>query len=474
MVEEKGKGRRWKGFANSVVPRQMVQAFRGMQIQKVIRKNKREIQERIRSIATKASSKVHRVSHWVFTLTFAKIAIPLLLIGFLHLLSPHTDIQMGVTAGVLLFSFVFFLGTKDNKGKTKEHLSVDHCLPNNQKLPVDDFYSSVTSSDEGEKRLKLASDLSITIRLYQLLPLNMISMMWGLLTRTRFPAPLDTWAVWVFSIAFGCDRSEAELELSEYKTISDFFTRRLKPGSRKISEESEVVSPADGTVTFSGTVEGDFLQQVKGVHYSLQTFLGSLNTINDQTEISKITQDCLEEYKDKVQEITHNPSTPLQNSSNCLYQMVVYLGPSDYHRFHSPVNWTVLKRRHFPGKLMSVSPSVVKNIPGLFHINERVAFIGKWQHGFFAMVAVGATNVGSIVVNFDTELATNTLRQKHNKTDNLEKVYEEPVSFKKGAEFGHFNFGSTIVLIYEAPIGQKVGSTFNGQRRIRMGQSIEE
>lgn len=30
-----------------------------------------------------------------------------------------------------------------------------------------------------------------------------------------------------------------------------------------------------------------------------------------------------------------------------------------------------------------------------------MAYIGKWAHGFFATVAVGATNVGTIKVHFD-------------------------------------------------------------------------
>lgn len=38
--------------------------------------------------------------------------------------------------------------------------------------------------------------------------------------------------------------------------------------------------------------------------------------------------------------------------SDCtLYQCVIYLAPGDYHRFHSPVEWSPTVRRHFPGML---------------------------------------------------------------------------------------------------------------------------
>lgn len=35
---------------------------------------------------------------------------------------------------------------------------------------------------------------------------------------------------------------------------------------------------------------------------------------------------------------------------NELYHCVIYLAPGDYHRFHSPTDWTVCHRRHFPGR----------------------------------------------------------------------------------------------------------------------------
>lgn len=53
------------------------------------------------------------------------------------------------------------------------------------------------------------------------------------------------------------------------------------------------------------------------------------------------------------------------------------------------------------GELFSVSPYIAKRLHNLFVLNERVALLGRWKHGFFSMVPVGATNVGSIKINFD-------------------------------------------------------------------------
>ncbi len=44
---------------------------------------------------------------------------------------------------------------------------------------------------------------------------------------------------------------------------------------------------------------------------------------------------------------------------------------------------------------------MVNLIKGLFALNERVALLGKWEHGFYSLIPVGATNVGSIALTIE-------------------------------------------------------------------------
>lgn len=158
-----------------------------------------------------------------------------------------------------------------------------------------------------------------------------------------------------------------------------------------------------------------------------------------------------------------------------LYYCVVYLAPGDYHRFHSPVSWVVEKRRHFAGELYSVSPYLVRTLPGLFTLNERVVLLGRWRWGFFSYTPVGATNVGSIRVNFDAELRTNSLTtdtaadkaaeqaaaRGEQYTGFAEATYEGASeilnghALSRGEEMGGFQLGSTIVMVFEAPKGRR-------------------
>jgi len=161
---------------------------------------------------------------------------------------------------------------------------------------------------------------------------------------------------------------------------------------------------------------------------------------------------------------------------NALFFTVIYLAPGDYHRFHSPTAWVVEKRRHFQGELFSVSPWVAKRAENLFVLNERVAMLGRWRHGFFGMVPVGATNVGSIKINFDQALRTNVRGRPPPPGTYTEAVYTHasPVlkgqPLRPGQEMGGFCLGSTIVLVFEAPPSFEFG--VHAGQRVRVGQKL--
>lgn len=319
---------------------------------------------------------------------------------------------------------------------------------------------------ERNKGLNVASNWEITC--YKALPLKSFSRAFGAISETTIPIKLRPYVYGGYARAFKVDLSEMSEPVDHYSCLCEFFTRKLKDGARPIDAHLPLVSPADGTVLNAGKVNSFQVEQVKGVTYSLRSFLGDFSS-NQAVEITKdinsnevgsirkpLINDDWISYK---RSLLHDPE------NNDLYQCVVYLAPGDYHRFHSPADWHVSYRKHFTGELLSVNPSIARWIPGLFTLNERALYVGTWQYGYFSMTAVGATNVGSIRVFEDKDLHTNTKRSK-----NQEKNVILDLNWTKGAEIGEFRMGSTIVLIFEAP--KNFALTLQPSQRVRVGQGI--
>ncbi|XP_074474568.1 phosphatidylserine decarboxylase proenzyme, mitochondrial isoform X3 [Sebastes fasciatus] len=312
--------------------------------------------------------------------------------------------------------------------------------------------------------------LAKRVALYRSFPTRLLSRAWGRLNGVELPTwlrkPIYSLYIWTF----GVNMQEAAVEdLHHYRNLGEFFRRRLKPAVRPLCASSCLISPADGKILHFGQVKNSEVEQVKGVTYSLENFLGPQKRRGNESSSS---------FRDLL----------LTSPDNDLFHVVVYLAPGDYHCFHSPTDWRVELRRHFPGSLMSVNPGVARLVKELFCLNERVALTGQWQHGFFSLTAVGATNVGSIRVYFDQELQTNAPRYSKGSfqdrsyvavDDQVVKaageggvacVEGEGVVLEKGAAVGEFNLGSTIVLLFEAP----KDFSFNLQpgQRIRVGEGL--
>lgn len=139
-----------------------------------------------------------------------------------------------------------------------------------------------------------------------------------------------------------------------------------------------------------------------------------------------------------------------------IFYCVLYLNLGDYHRVHSPVDWNVFFRRHFSGRLYPVNERATRTIRNLHVENERVVLEGQWGEGFMAIAAVGAANVGSIKICTEPELKTNRPKWRLLSSDPPDEKKYEPegrgIMLKKGDEIAVFNMGSTVVLVFQAPV----------------------
>ncbi|XP_032771819.1 phosphatidylserine decarboxylase proenzyme, mitochondrial isoform X1 [Rattus rattus] len=300
---------------------------------------------------------------------------------------------------------------------------------------------------------KLASHWEVS--LYKSVPTRLLSRACGRLNQVELPSWLRRPVYSLYIWTFGVNMTEAAVEdLQHYRNLSEFFRRKLKPQARPVCGLHSVISPSDGKILTFGQVKNSEVEQVKGVTYSLESFLGPRACTEDLPFPPAASCDSFR-------------SQLVTREGNELYHCVIYLAPGDYHCFHSPTDWTVSHRRHFPGSLMSVNPGMARWIKELFCHNERVVLTGDWKHGFFSLTAVGATNVGSIRIHFDQELHTNSpsySKGSYNDLSFVTHANKEGIPMRKGEPLGEFNLGSTIVLIFEAP------KDFNF--RLKAGQKI--
>ncbi|EDO37001.1 predicted protein [Nematostella vectensis] len=288
------------------------------------------------------------------------------------------------------------------------------------------------------------------VSLYRKLPFRAVSRAWGRVNDIELPVWLRTPVIGLYAWKFACNLEEAVVEdIKSYPNLGSFFCRELKPGSRPIDTSAVLTCPTDGCLLHCGEVHGDVVEQVKGVTYSLEAFLGP----------------GFPRYKDNK-----------PDNGKKFFHCVIYLAPGDYHAFHSPADWNVRQRRHFPGELLSVHPGVQRIISGLFNHNERVVINGTWDHGYFAFAAVGATNVGSIYVNFDEGLRTNQavpfIPGSYSEIMFDGNGEKQGRSLAKGDQIGGFKLGSTIVLVFEAP--ENFRFCVEPGQKIKYGQRLGE
>ncbi|CAK8676754.1 unnamed protein product [Clavelina lepadiformis] len=294
---------------------------------------------------------------------------------------------------------------------------------------------------------------NLKVALIPYIPFRYISRVWGKMCDVSISLEYRPYIYQLYIKVFHVNMEEAIItDLTQYRSMGEFFRRQIDPSLRPIDQLAQIVSPVDGRIMHNAVVCNGMVEQIKGVSYSLKAFLGP-NLANDSSTPSHKFGRCLMD----------DPKL------HDLYSCVIYLSPGDYHRFHSPASWQMRQRRHFTGDLLSVNPRMVSWFPDLFVQNERVVLSGWWKYGFFSMTAVGATNVGSIVVYKDKALKTN-LKDSKVGVYNDHGFENRGVEFLKGDGVGEFKLGSTVVLIFEAPKSYKF--SYPAGKQIKYGEKL--
>lgn len=246
----------------------------------------------------------------------------------------------------------------------------------------------------------------------------LFSRIWGVVTKIEKPEWLASKMISVFKNHYDIDMNQYVGNEEDYASLSKFFIRPLDKNVRPLKDdEKSFLSPSDGVVTVCEQVAADIATQVKGRTYSI-------------SDLVRKELDFSEGY----------------------YLFTIYLSPKDYHRYHVPVDTNVRSYIHTGWRLFPVNKMSVNCINDLFVRNERVVVKMKKDEHEFYYIAVGATFVGSIKMDFFT-------KPVDGKWTVIDKEY------KQNQELGMFEMGSTIVLV--------VPENMVGEVNVKPGDSIK-
>ncbi len=280
---------------------------------------------------------------------------------------------------------------------------------------------------------------------------SIASRLFGVFASKEFPSPIQRTINQTYTSMMKVDLMEFE-EAASYKSLNKLFTRRFK--TRRLFNicEKTLISPCDSLVSAFGKIENNLALQIKGFSYDVRSLLGDY--------------------------IAKREKERLENGEFVNF----YLSPRDYHRYHAPIDMRIAKAVHIPGKLYPVNFTWLKKIEGLFVENERVVLeCYTKENRLFYMVFVGALNVGKMAFTFDKKIQTNAKAS-------LQQYYlYDDLFVSKGDELGHFEMGSTIVMLFEkdsidlelkgishVKFGQPIGGIKNGAHKDSSTQADEQ
>lgn len=233
--------------------------------------------------------------------------------------------------------------------------------------------------------------------------------------------------------AYHVDMTEAtQPDPFAFLSFNDFFTRGLRNGARQADGDADTIaSPADGRVSQIGRIETGRILQAKGRSYTVAELLADTA--------------AAERYRD-----------------GCF--ATIYLSPRDYHRVHMPLDGELVESVHVPGRLFSVAPDPVADVPNLFARNERLACHFEGTRGPFVVVMVGAILVSGITTVWGGQVVPPYAREI------VRRDWRGwGVRLARGAEMARFEMGSTVIVL--VPAG-RIDPRCDAETAVTVGQSL--
>jgi len=244
------------------------------------------------------------------------------------------------------------------------------------------------------------------------------------MTRLRHPRFIIKGLVELYCRSYNIDMDDYAGQLEDYKSLCDFFVRPLDPEKRPlIPDNKAVVSPADGKLTNVETIYHDQATQIKGKTYPVSSLI------------------C-----DNI------------NFSEGWHVAVIYLAPYNYHRYHYPITGKIKRYIHTGRRLFPVNPMGLHHIKRLVVRNERIVVQFETQGLRVYEVAVGATFVGGIKMEF-----IKTRKKRH-------QWIPLDLEANQLEEMGRFEMGSTIVLVFPKKMAEPIPGVIG--QPVKVGQPI--
>jgi phosphatidylserine decarboxylase len=277
----------------------------------------------------------------------------------------------------------------------------------------------------------------LNILLQHVLPQHAISRVVLVFTRIRF-RPVKNLLIALFMRGFKPDMSDAVVTNPfAYDTFNAFFTRALRADARPLRGDTRtVISPVDGTMSELGSIKHNRILQAKGHFYTLQALLAGAAATWTERFIGG-------------------------------HFATIYLAPYNYHRIHMPTDGTLQAAWYVPGRLFSVNAAAAAGVPGLFARNERLVLLFDGSCGAFAVIFVGALNVGSMATVWHGDVTPRRPRR-------VTALPLPPAADRfraRGDEIGRFNMGSTVVLLF-APERIALAAALAHGTTMRLGQEL--